>query len=124
MNATLPAPARVPRLLILVVAYQAETTISGVLRRLPAFAGLEVEVLVIDDCSADGTFKVAERLRDGINHAHMRFQGQEVPAPLSIGVAQLQADDDVLDSLLKRADQAMYRAKRAGGDRVEMALAN
>ena len=64
MNAALPAPARVPRLLILVVAYQAETTISGVLRRLPAFAGLEVEVLVIDDCSADGTFKVAERLRD------------------------------------------------------------
>jgi PleD family two-component response regulator len=54
----------------------------------------------------------------------MRFQGQEVPAPLSIGVAQLQADDDVLDGLLKRADQAMYRAKRAGGDRVEMALAN
>ncbi|MBM3843144.1 MAG: glycosyltransferase [Verrucomicrobia bacterium] len=64
MNATLPEPARVPRLLILVVAYQAEGTITGVLRRLPGFAGLDVEVLVIDDCSADGTFKVAERLRD------------------------------------------------------------
>ncbi len=64
MNATLPEPARHPRLLILVVAYQAEATISGVLRRLPAFPGLDVEVLVIDDCSADGTWRVAERLRD------------------------------------------------------------
>ncbi|MFZ9838606.1 MAG: glycosyltransferase [Opitutaceae bacterium] len=64
MSATQPEPARAPRLLILVVAYQAEATITGVLRRLPAFPGLEVEVLVIDDCSADGTFRVAERLRD------------------------------------------------------------
>lgn len=81
-------------------------------------------VALLPSTDLNGARVVAERLRDGINHAHMRFQGQEVPAPLSIGVAQLQADDDVLDSLLKRADQAMYRAKRAGGDRVEMALAN
>ena len=31
--------------------------------------------------------------------------------------------DDTLDDLLKRADLAMYRAKRAGGDRVELAAA-
>ena len=80
-------------------------------------------VALLPSTDLNGARVVAERLRDGINQAHMRFQGQEVPAPLSIGVAQLQ-DDDVLDALLKRADQAMYRAKRAGGDRVEMALAN
>lgn len=81
-------------------------------------------VALLPSTDLNGARVVAERLRDGINHAHMRFHGQEVPAPLSIGVAQLQADDDALDVLLKRADQAMYRAKRAGGDRVEMALAN
>ena len=71
-----------------------------------------------------GARVVAERLREGLLEEHMLFHGQEVPAPLSIGVAQLRADDAQLDSLLKRADQAMYRAKRAGGDRVELAPAS
>jgi glycosyltransferase involved in cell wall biosynthesis len=49
---------RKPRLLIFIVAYNAERTISAVLRRIPA--GLseryEVELLVIDDASRDTTF--------------------------------------------------------------------
>lgn len=38
----------------------------------------------------------------------------------SYGVAQHQPDEDIA-SLVKRADQAMYEAKRAGGNRVETA---
>ena len=41
---------------------------------------------------------------------------------LSIGVAEARPDE-TLDALMQRADQAMYRAKRAGGDRVELASA-
>ena len=50
---------RRPRLLILIVAYNAETTISQVLARVPrALADeYEVEVLVLDDSSQDGTFE-------------------------------------------------------------------
>ena len=48
-----------PRLLILIVAYNAETTISQVLARVPHVLGEEydVEVLVLDDSSQDGTFE-------------------------------------------------------------------
>ena len=50
------------RLLIFIVAYNAETTIEKVLRRIPASLRLdEVEVLIIDDSSRDNTF--AEGLR-------------------------------------------------------------
>lgn len=47
-----------PRLLILVVAYHAETTIKLVLRRIPIELSQEyqVEILIIDDASADRTF--------------------------------------------------------------------
>ena len=48
-----------PRLLILIVAYNAETTIKQVLARVPRHLALEydVEVLVLDDSSQDKTFE-------------------------------------------------------------------
>ena len=46
------------RLLIFIVAYNAETTIEKVLSRIPAGLHSEdVEVLIIDDSSADDTFQ-------------------------------------------------------------------
>src|SRR6202171_2457962 len=45
------------RLLIFIVAYNAETTIEKVLSRIPAsLHSDDVEVLIIDDSSKDGTF--------------------------------------------------------------------
>src|SRR5215210_686307 len=45
------------RILIFIVAYNAETTIEGVLGRIPReLHGANVEVLVIDDFSHDATF--------------------------------------------------------------------
>ena len=50
------------RLLIFVVAYNAETTIEKVLRRIPiSLHHDDVEVLVIDDSSADSTFATGLR---------------------------------------------------------------
>jgi glycosyltransferase involved in cell wall biosynthesis len=57
-----------PRLLIFVVAYNAERTIEDVLTRIPPeLAELyEVEVLVIDDSSRDRTFERGEDAREGL----------------------------------------------------------
>lgn len=54
-----------PRLLVFVVAYNAETTIDGVLARIPPtlLRDYDVEVLVIDDASQDATFERSEALR-------------------------------------------------------------
>ena len=53
------AGAAKPRLLILIVAYNAETTIQDVLARVPPSIADDyaVEVLVIDDASTDDTFE-------------------------------------------------------------------
>ena len=50
-----------PRLLVFVVAYHAETTIQNVLRRIPAslLDEFDVEVLIVDDGSQDSTFEVS-----------------------------------------------------------------
>ena len=58
-----------PRLLILIVAYNAETTISQVLVRVPRQLATEydVEVLVLDDSSQDRTFEQTRHVqRDGV----------------------------------------------------------
>ena len=56
---------RRPRLLVFVVAYNAERTIGSVLTRIPPSLAddYEVEVLVIDDSSQDATFERGERFR-------------------------------------------------------------
>jgi two-component system cell cycle response regulator len=37
---------------------------------------------------------------------------------ISIGIARMEGADDTADALLHRADQALYRAKRSGRNRV------
>lgn len=56
-----------PRLLVFVVAYDAERTLAPVLDRIPheVFDEWECEVLVVDDASLDRTFDVGEEYRRG-----------------------------------------------------------
>lgn len=53
-------PADLPRLLIFVIAYHAEDTLTRVLDRIPRsiFDSYHAEVLVIDDASKDRTFEI------------------------------------------------------------------
>ncbi len=61
-----------PRLLIFIVAYNAESTINSVLARIPPSLGdaYEVELLIIDDGSTDKTF---ERVRAGLQETSPPF---------------------------------------------------
>jgi len=60
---------------------------------------------------------IAERLRKTIEQAVVPY-GEGVPFTASIGVAELCADDVVIDALLYRADRALYAAKEGGRNRV------
>ena len=61
---TSPVSEAQPRIGVLVVAYNAETTLTATLDRLPeAFAQRVSHVLVSDDASVDGTFVLAREYR-------------------------------------------------------------
>jgi diguanylate cyclase (GGDEF)-like protein len=60
---------------------------------------------------------VAERIRHAIRETAVAGPDGPVRVTTSIGVAMLTADDD-LDTLLARADAALYRAKNGGRDQV------
>ncbi|MDI4635562.1 GGDEF domain-containing protein [Pelomonas sp. V22] len=66
-----------------------------------------------------GALCAAERMRAALQARPLEWQGQRVDMTASFGVAVAVADDIDPEALMLRADQAMYRAKAAGRNRVE-----
>ncbi len=87
--------------------------------------GGEEFVLVMPDTSAETAAAVAERLRMTIEQEPFRLSDGGVPLQVtaSIGIASLLPQGDAAETLLKRADNALYEAKRAGRNRVVAAAA-
>jgi two-component system cell cycle response regulator len=82
--------------------------------------GGEEFVIVMPETDMAVAAMVAERLRRRIAAEPFAIQQgtRHVPVTISIGIAALRGPDDTAASLLKRADQALYRAKRDGRNRV------
>ncbi len=91
---------------------------------LAARFGGEEFVLLLSPCDRASGLRFAERLREVIAQAPVRqSSGDARHVSASLGVA---ASDDhglVLELLLSHADRAMYRAKHAGRNRVQLAEA-
>ena len=62
--------------------------------------------------------EIAERLRLAVAGSPVATHGLQLQQTLSLGLASFPVDAHDLDTLLERADQALYAAKRAGRDRV------
>jgi two-component system, cell cycle response regulator len=63
---------------------------------------------------------VSERLRHSIETTPFRISREPhaLNLTISIGIAGPEGKDDSADALLHRADQALYRAKRTGRNKV------
>ena len=87
---------------------------------LPCRLGGEEFVVIMPDTPLEGAHRVAERLRLHISGSPFRVQGvgQPLTVTVSIGVAATLSGPDTPDALIKRADAAVYDAKRAGRNQV------
>ena len=63
----------------------------------------------------------AEHIREAVRQERLEIEGHAVPLTVSIGVAAMRPDDGVVEDVVRRADAALYDAKRAGKDRVAQA---
>jgi diguanylate cyclase (GGDEF)-like protein len=83
-----------------------------------ARTGGEEFVLLLPETTEAAAEVVAERLRKQVEE-HLRvFPGEETRLSVSIGVAGAALDMPNFEAMLKRADEALYEAKRAGRNRV------
>lgn len=83
--------------------------------------GGEEFVILLPETQLHAAVQIAERLREAFaGETTSTDSGGEIVCTVSIGVAELTHDDSV-SSLLHRADEAGYEAKRQGKNRVVMA---
>ncbi len=87
---------------------------------LVARFGGEEFVLLLPDVDADTARAVAERQRQAVAAEPLRLGAAALPLSISLGVG-LARPEDSAESLLARVDAALYRAKAAGRNRVELA---
>ena len=108
------------------VLQQVARRIEGVLRvtDLSARYGGEEFIVVLPSTDEATAGVVAERLRAAIGSRPFVIDEPAVtlPVTVSVGVASRRAGDDE-DSIIDRADQALYTAKRVGRNRVVAASA-
>jgi diguanylate cyclase (GGDEF)-like protein len=74
--------------------------------------------VILPETRGKEAMKVAERIRSGF--ATLRFvpgPGEHYDATVSIGIAELKQDEG-WEALTKRADEAMYQAKKTGGNQT------
>ncbi len=81
--------------------------------------GGEEFVLLLPHVDRAQAARIAERVRSAVAMG-TTIDGQRVTVTISAGVAERVAGES-RDALLARADAALYRAKQAGRDRVEVA---
>jgi diguanylate cyclase (GGDEF)-like protein len=79
--------------------------------------GGEEFVLILPGATLPGAAIAAERIRSAIEQREITHDGKSVPVTSSFGVAELQGVETPED-LIKRADVALYLAKRNGRNRV------
>jgi diguanylate cyclase len=86
---------------------------------LARFGGDEFALILIKS-TAHAAADVAGKLCSNVRDSRFLLDHVEIKVTLSIGAAQVTADDTV-ESLLRRADQALYRVKETGRDGVVFA---
>jgi len=84
------------------------------------YGGEEFVVLLTNsDCEA--SYDIAERILQSVREIEVQLAGQSLDISVSIGLACRDAQDD-RHSLFNRADKAMYAAKHAGRDQIQVSM--
>jgi len=79
--------------------------------------GGEEFVLLLPRTAIDAAQPLVEEVRGAVGSSGFHFEGRPVPITLSAGLTDARADDTA-ETIFARADDAMYRAKKGGRDRL------
>lgn len=82
--------------------------------------GGEEFVVALPDITLEAARAVAERLKEEVAKLSLKEELCELRLSVTIGIARAQNEETDLDSLIKRADKALYDGKRNGRNRVVM----
>lgn len=80
--------------------------------------GGEEFIALLDGAVLKDAERLAERIRRQIEASVVRYEHTDINITCSVGVAEVGPQDGDIDDVLRRADEALYRAKDEGRNRV------
>ena len=80
--------------------------------------GGEEFTVLLPETGLDEAREVAERIRNAVEHHAFEFREDSIDVTVSIGIAVLEGAMDRVEVAMRRADEALYQAKRSGRNRV------
>jgi diguanylate cyclase (GGDEF)-like protein len=88
--------------------------------------GGDESVIALPVTTAGQAYPVAERIRAGVAEIRVPTPKGDAAVTLSVGIAEMllappaarPGGDDSVEHVIRRADEAMYAAKQAGGNRI------
>ncbi len=86
---------------------------------LARVSALQFAILISEDTEPRHIAMLAERVRRSLR-TPMKVGGRDLVITGSIGIAMYDGTQETADDLLREGESAMYRAKRAGADRIEL----
>jgi diguanylate cyclase (GGDEF)-like protein len=91
---------------------------SGEVNAVGRYGGEEFIVMFKNCHLIDAAFNYAERIRRQLEQNSFNYEGVKISLTVSLGVATLGPGESVPDLMVLRADEALYRAKTEGRNRV------
>jgi two-component system, cell cycle response regulator len=88
-------------------------------RQATRFGGDEYQT-ILPGLSKEEALEVAEEIRHRVEERAFERDGVSAKLTLSLGVATYPEDGETRDALTRAADEALYRAKRSGGNTVSV----
>ena len=74
--------------------------------------------MVLPHTDAEGAMVLMERIRSNIADIEIPTGGEALRFTVSIGVAEIAPETEVIEAAIQRADTALYASKRDGRNRV------
>jgi two-component system cell cycle response regulator len=96
---------------------------TKMVRSMDYFAryGGEEFVIILQGSPIKTALEVAERIRTTIETSAFTFEGKNIPVTISVGVASRLSSEAQWEALFQRADEALYKSKQSGRNRVTAA---
>jgi len=80
--------------------------------------GGEEFLILLPNTKANGALKLATKLNRIVKEHHFEYNNKVIPITISLGITTVGYSDSY-HSLIQRCDDALYKAKKNGRDRVE-----
>ncbi len=94
--------------------------IASIIRKTDMCAryGGEEFCCILPETNLNQALDLAEKLREAVANQKYNYRDGSIKVTISLGVAELQENDPSPDLLLKKADDALYEAKRTGRNKI------